>query len=264
MQILFDMWSQWSRTTAPEKVTHLLEGGVTISDRTNGIATATFSKEHSKKNHPVYSVSIQNKKLISPTFLNVAKEQFYFSNSIKIQLKKENGFIRIKERDTQAILTLYVDPDKPVENMAYVVYPYMPQEVKLTQANQKILKLKAQAPHFKGYVALYNRHGIGVFGLENEKGRYGEEYALYYARPNEQTLQKIKCSVCERGDRNKEKFFADSEDGYISFLHLGVYTPLGDGRYAFVTLGDSYFPFIKGKNNYLNREPAHCIFLERK
>lgn len=203
------------------------EGGVTILDKTNDIAKVVFLS-----NEPTYGILINDKNLIVPTSnLETNIINLIFFNSIKITFEKENDFIKITEMDVDSETEFYVDLRKPIVKKFYFAYFYMPIEISLENAKLKIQDLKSDFPNFEGDMAAYNRHGVAVFGWD----KIDKSYALYWARPHQEKVERIKCFFCDRySDGGTSIGRAENDDV--------------DFRYIF-----------KDRQYYLNRELATKI-----
>ncbi len=201
---------------------YTLEGGVTIRDKTNGIGKAIFSSELTNLyRRPTYKILINNKQLISPTCSNPSSNLYLiFAGSLKITFKHKNELIKITEVDAKSKTILYVDPKKDVKGTAYDAYFHMPMEISLENAIQKIQNIKTDFTNFKGEVAIYNRHGVAVFGWDNQI----QNYALYWANPSEEKVKKIECFSCTRL-QDRETYSAKSLDGNVNFRYLHGHPP---------------------------------------
>lgn len=193
-----------------------LEGGAVVCDKTNGIGKVIFEDGCiSEKNKSTYQVFINDKKIIRPTCSNPSsKECIIFRNSLKFSFKWKDGFIKITEKDAQSKTIFYVDPKKDVDGIAYDAYSYIPKEISLEDAKQKIQNIKADFPDFTGDIAIYNRHGVAVFGWDKNI----KNYALYWANPYEEKVKPMTTSECQRF-RDGGTSFAKSTDGNVNFRY---------------------------------------------
>lgn len=211
-------------SSATQMKEYKLKGGVTIHDKTEGIAKAVFSPELSlKSREPAYEIFIYKKKLALPIWsCPLLDRNVVFTGSKSIAFKQKDAFIKFIEVDSEGRRTvLYVDPKKPIEGKAYYVYSYFPREMELGEAIQKVKDLETNFPDFKSDIAIYNRHGVAVFGW-NVKD---QTLALYWASPCQKKLEKIPCSTFEQ-KRDGGTSIAKSEDGCVHFRYL-----FGKGQY---------------------------------
>lgn len=218
-------------TSAPQYREYRLEGGVTVRDKTNGVATAFFLINLTAKDRPpAYRVYVHHKKLIFPICSDPSSNPgLSFRGSKQILFEPKGPFIEITEIDDRGPTVLYVDPRR--RDVAYYdVYPYVPRELALEEAARKIPN-RSEFGDFQPDMAAYNRHGVAVFGCEQNKG-----YALYWANPYEGTVKKMETIQCERY-RDGGTSIAKSKDGFVNFRYLS------------------------GKGFYLNAEPATKIEL---
>lgn len=211
---------QVSATTSlaqnPQINEYSLKGGVTIRDKTNGIAKAIFSEELAKLyQKPAYQIFINNKKIIFPTFSNpLTDPDLTFTSSLRITFKLQDAFIKIIEVDETSKNVFYVDPRKAVfQDSAYDVYTYIPKELTFHEASKKIQNL-SEFKKFKPDMAAYNRHGVVVFGCED-----GQGYTIYWANPHEEKVKKIENATCMRY-RDGGTSVAKSNDGTVHFRYL--------------------------------------------
>jgi hypothetical protein len=214
---------------------YTLEGGVTVCDRTNGIGKVIFSLAATEKyKASAYEIFINGKKLILPTCSNPTSEaKLLFVGSLKITFKPKKEFIKICEVDEFNKTVYYVDPSISIDGVAYDAYSYMPLEISMEEAALKIQNIKTDFPNFIGDIAVYNRHGVAVFGWDKNVNNY----ALCWANPSEEKVQMREC-FCERY-RDGGTSTAKSKDGKANF------------RYLF------------GKGHYLNAETATTISLTK-
>lgn len=220
-----------SITVKPQCNEYQLKGEVTIRDKTNGMAKVIFSEELTKQyKKSAFEVFINNKKLIFPAFSNPSSApRIFFTDSLTITLKLKDGFVKISEVDEKSAKTVfYVNTERCVGDIAYDTYTYIPKEVTLEEASMKMQNLSDVK--FEPIMAIYNRHGVAVFGIENEK------YALYWANPHEEKVKKMEMEPCER-TRNGSTIFAKSRDGAVDFRHTFAGDDL-NGEKATVIPGD--------------------------
>jgi len=201
--------------TIPQINEYNLEGGVVIRDKTNGIGKAIFSSELTEKHKTsVYQVFINNKKLVYPTCSDPGSSMnILFGGSLNITFKQKGEFIKITEKDESSKSVFYVDFNKPINKIAYAAYTYIPKEITEEDAMQKVESLRRDFPNFEGEIAIYNRHGVAVFGCD------GNNYALYWAGPHQDKITKIECSICARY-RDGGTSIAKSKDESVHFQYF--------------------------------------------
>lgn len=205
-----------------------LEGGATVRDKTNGMARAIFSAElTSRYQKSAYEIFINNKQLIAPS----RTDHLICAGCASITFKLKDLFIKITEVevDEKSKSVLYVDSRKCINGAGYVAYSYIPKELTLEEAYKKIQNL-SEFSDFKPDIAVYNSHGVAVFGWENHQG-----YALYWSRPDEENVKKIQAQCSRYSDGGSS--IAKSNDGAVNFC------------------------FSFGVGYSLNAEPATKIFL---
>jgi hypothetical protein len=215
----------------------LYENGVEICDGTNGSVQIKETKNNQ------YEITINNKILIFPTNTKASDGTVFFSNSKKITFTQEINndevtLIKITEIDSEDTNIFYVDPNNtPLDDIAYDLYNYKPEKIKMESAIEKIIKLVKENKVFKADILMYNRHGIAAFGWDtNEK-----KYALYYGNPQCEKLEKTECSDNIHRFRDGGTSTAKSDNGFVNF------------HYQFAYENQTY---------YLNGEVAENILLE--
>lgn len=192
----------------------LYRGRVTVQDKTDGIAKVVFATEYEHNEQPIYKITMNDKKLVFPTYSDPSSApDFLTIGSVKINFEKENGFITIRELGPENIETiLYVNIRNCISDSAYNVYRYLPRKLTLREASQKMQNL-SEFPEFTPKVAIYNRHGVAVFGHD------GKDYALYWASPCEAKVKKLEAAQCAIA-RDGSSSVAKSGDGAVDFQHL--------------------------------------------
>lgn len=187
---------------------YILEGGVTVRDKTNGIGKAVFSQELTEKyKKPAYEIFINEKRLFiqHPFSMSTLK----CLESSKISFKQESGFIKIIE-DRKNII--YVDPkEKDILGIA-IVYCCMTKEMSMKNVVKKIQHLKTDLPSFETHLTIFNQYGVAVFGWDHNV----KKYALCWASPSDEKVQMIKCSNCQRYN-DGGSCFAASDNGEVNF-----------------------------------------------
>jgi hypothetical protein len=185
---------------------------VKIRDKTKGVAIITLLKKDEENG---YQPLIKGKKVTFPTVLNPAlldSPFFYMEKSKQITLKFEQTFLKITEIDANGKTKYYVNVKGfGVRNCAYYAFPYMPKEIKLEEANEKLQALSKKNPDFKWVVAAFNSHGVVASRL-NEKN----QYEIYWANPEEEHMQFIEC-LDQDLLRNGGSIKALSADGHLYF-----------------------------------------------
>jgi hypothetical protein len=88
---------------------------------------------------------------------------------------------------------------------------YKPKAITLGQALAKIINLP-KSPEFICEICVFNSHGVGVFGREKE------EYAFYWANPDETSVEKIICSDIGRFRDGIGTSYAKSKSPEVRFL----------------------------------------------
>ncbi len=188
-----------------------LEGGLTVRDKTHGIACVRFSEEQTRRQQcAAYEIFINGKKIIFPTCSEPSASRVFFNGSLKITLKvKDDGLVKISEVDATGKTAYYVNTKSCVNGIAYDTYSYIPKELNLEEASLKITNLPST---FKPDQAIYNRHGVAMFGWEDNR------YALYWASPHEPQVKKMEADCTRYRDGGTS--FAKSNDGAVNFQYL--------------------------------------------
>lgn len=222
-----------------------LEGGVTIVDRTNGVASAFFERHGDQI---CYFPKINGRVLVRPTVSQPENGPNYcLVNSLRITMEYVGLLIKITEEDarTHELTTVYVDPQKPSSKTTYDAYDHMPQEINEQNARSKLADLTTRFPNLQYPMAIYNRHGVAVFGYESHKNDPVSRNVLYWASPQDNLVRLMNCSECSRM-RDGGTSIAKSTDGRLP-----------DGRYL---EGNVNFRGYPQYNKYaLNGEPATRI-----
>lgn len=175
----------------------LIKGGVIVCDKIGGIAKLVFEEGFlSEQDKSAYRVLINGKKLIFPTHFHSSEGRIVFTNSLKFIFEWKGEFIKITEKDAQSQSIFYVDPTKVIKDISYIAYSYMPKEINLEEAKQKFQNIKASFPNFRGDVAIYNRHGVAVFGFD----RHILKHALYWANPHEKKVKPVELDEIDFGE----------------------------------------------------------------
>jgi len=215
-----------------------LEGGLTVRDKTDGIAKVSLDREmtetHSK---PVYRLTIHNKKLILPIASHPSDGEFLLANSRKITIKALESLFKISEVDAKGKNVFYVDTSNDVEGVAYDTYNYIPEEITEEEARKKFAHLLKENPNFAPDRAAYNRHGVCLFGINYSETDFAVDYAFYWANPSEERVRKITCSEITRyRDGGTSIAKGAGSDSFINFRYL-----------------------VDGKRYFINGEPANAI-----
>lgn len=178
-----------------EIIEYTLARGATIQDKTNGLARVVFSESETLQHgQSCYNVYVRNKKVLYPTLGNLI-----FGSSVLIKLKLKNDLIKITEIDSEQTKTvMYANTKKcpgfsiyrnnktgPAEEFV-ICSNYIPRELTLAEASQKVQNLP-KSPEFAPILAVYNRYGVAVFGLDKNENKN----ILYWANPHEEHVKKI-------------------------------------------------------------------------
>ena len=102
---------------------YTLMGGVTVQDKTDGLAKVIFSEFHSQIcQMPTYKITIDDKPLVYyPYFYSYKMHELLFSNSIKITLEKIEDLIHITEEDPTGTSEVYVNSEIHDNNITRTV-----------------------------------------------------------------------------------------------------------------------------------------------
>lgn len=104
-------------------------------------------------------------------------------------------------------------------------------ELTLESATKKIENLAKDFPQFKPYSAVYNRHGVAVFG--QEEGSLN--YSFFRASPKQEHVLKMDCYNCELDrdggskrarTRNGQVTFSESWEDQVHFLNCEPANPI--------------------------------------
>ncbi len=195
------------------------EGGLTVRDKTNGVAQVRFAKEKLKPGgRAPYIVSIQDRKLTYPTISNPANPfescdlVFHGSKIMTFKLKKEGTILKITEEDEKSKTKLYVNIKDQVKGIAHDVYTYLPKEISFEEASKRITLLKSEFPNLDMIGGAYNRHGVIVYG-------YDKGYVLYWANPYQEKLKMMACSQADRLEKGF-KFKSTSREVYFRYFDV--------------------------------------------
>jgi hypothetical protein len=214
--------NSFSQIRSTDHQEYEVEGGVTIYDKVAGIGKAIFQADLATQHQTsIYKILINDKKLIVPTCVDPSLDiSVIFKGSVTITFERKDHFIKITEFDASRETVLYVDPRNLIRGIAYDAYKYIPTEISLENAMQKVACLKQDFPNFKGEMAVYNRHGVVIFGWDtNDK-----KYALCWASPDQEKVEKMECVTCTRYPGEKTSI-AKSSDGNVNFRHLASQGP---------------------------------------
>lgn len=187
------------------------QNGVEICDMTGGVAKAEEKREN------VYYITINKKRLIFPTTSNNYEGTFYLGNSKKITFEwvDSSDLIKITEIDDKAESIFYVDTKVLVFGNAYDLYRHKPEIITKEVAFKKVLKLVEDNKDFKPEIVIYNRHGIGAFGRDEDK----KQDVLFYADPQSEEMKNISCSEIGRV-RDGGSVIAKSANKSLNFSYL--------------------------------------------
>ncbi len=166
--------------------TSTLPSGLAVYDKTTSMTcTVTYLPDEStRKGRTCYNLTVNGKKLIRQT--GFSELVFTRSRSMKFeQVGVEGKILQITEKDETNTLVLYVDTSKLVDGVAYYALTYLPQELSLGQAVQRIQNLTL-FPDFKPEAAVYCNRGVVVFG-KNSQG-----YAIFWAKPQQEEVVSIR------------------------------------------------------------------------
>lgn len=190
-----------------------INGKLTLIDNTiSGVGKALFSPEKTEEYKVwTHAVFINDKYLIFPT----SADCIFFKGSTKIQIEEKKEYFIVTEWVENNKKVLYVDSKKVINKVAYIAYSYMPMIVSHDMALKKTLNLPKDYPNFKIQIAVYNRHGVALFGIDTKKS----DFALCWASPSDKNVQMIECSQCERV-MGGETAIAKAKDGKVSFNFL--------------------------------------------
>lgn len=173
----------------------VLGSQATVRDKTLGIVTAAFDPDKTIKfKVATFHVLVNNRKLVFPVSDDVASDinDCVFCGSERFTFKHHGKFIKITERDQNGKSILYVDPERPINKIAYKAYSYIPQELNFDEAKRKIEGFYTEFPRIKVLAAVYNRHGVALFGFDLD----AKKYIFYWANPQDEKVAQIECSSC--------------------------------------------------------------------
>jgi hypothetical protein len=229
---------EWYRNDNPTHRNFALSK-LKISNKTQQAAKVVFSSFVDGK--ATYHVKINNNKLIFPT-CSKPKEgpQVLFTDSTGFTFKKtEDGFFKIKEEHPGGQTVFFVAPEKVVDDIAYDAYSYKPTPMSKETAEQKLKDLCHDFPHFHGEIALYNQHGLFVFGWDDKDQNFG----LYGTHSAQEKMAKMDCQFCERS-RLGTASTAKSKDGSVNFREYDVGSFLNGEKAQEIILTDNRHPII--------------------
>jgi hypothetical protein len=196
----------------PERGEYQIVGGLTIDDKAHGVANAIFDRALSmQRNAPTYKVEIRGKKLISPATpaLSTLSRSLIFTGAEKLAFNlKGKGFVEIIATKGNNQTVSYVNTYNCIADTAYYVYSYLPKQLTSDEAYSKLLH-RPLSTHFKPEIAVYNCHGVAVFGWDKEV------LALYWANPHEDAIRRVQVIMCEH---SPVAWSAASSNGSVHFL----------------------------------------------
>ncbi len=195
-------------------ITYVLDHGAKFVDKTEGAAKGVFAG-CLEQSEPRYKILINGFKVICPV-KSIADEpdnEFLFVETTILKVKdKGSGVFKITQETSHGKRKFYVDTKILHEGAAYDLYNYMPRQLDEAEAVNKYAELLKRYPPFTVEIIAYNRHGVCVFGSDQNG------YGLYWAKPDEQSVQLVECK--EIGNRRDGSgSYAKSEDGFVNFQY---------------------------------------------